>query len=225
MARSAWPAEDQGGGQASIILKVSLFTKRPMNQATLLPEDHEAIARQIGRAPHGVMSVAYRCPSGHPGVALTYPLKSQNGHVTPFPSQMWLTCPLLTTHLSELERTGVIADLQQRLVESSDLQARFADDHRRCIAHRWSLLSPEDQDLIQTRNMTHIFAQRGIGGVRHWMTIKCLHLHFAHHLTLGDTVGQLLEKEYGVEPCREKQLNCVNTAARQQSPRACQFRA
>ena len=186
---------------------------RSMNHAMLLPADLQAIARQIGRAPHGVMDVAYRCPSGHPGVALTYPLKSQAGRLTPFPSQMWLTCPQLTACLSELERTGVIADLQQRLVESPDLQARFADDHRRCIAHRWSLLLPEDQGLIQARNMTHIFAQRGIGGVRHWMTIKCLHLHFAHHLTLGDTVGQLLEKEYSVKPCSQKKSNCVNTAA------------
>ena len=173
-----------------------------MNQATLLPEDLEAIARQIGRAPHGVMGVAYRCPSGHPGVALTYPLKSQNGHVTPFPSQMWLTCPLLTTHLSELERTGVIADLQQRLVESSDLQARFADDHRRCITHRWSLLSPEDQDLIQARNMTHIFAQRGIGGVRHWMTIKCLHLHFAHHWAQRKPASKLSLEFYAINAPR-----------------------
>ena len=180
-----------------------------MDQAALLPEDLKTITRQMGRTPHGVMGVAYRCPSGHPGVALTYPLKSQAGRLAPFPSQMWLTCPQLTTSLSELERKGVIADLQQRLVGSADLQAQFANDHRRCIAHRWSLLSPEDRDLIQARNMTHIFAERGIGGVRHWMTIKCLHLHFAHHLTLGDTIGKLLEQEYGVEPCCPTNLNCV----------------
>jgi len=167
------------------------------------PADLNTLARQIGRRPHGALAVAHRCPVGHPGVLLTYPLRRRTGRLSPFPSQFWLTCPRLSQQLSNLERNGVIDQMQHRLMASAELQEQFTEDHRRCIAHRWSLLSEADRHAVHRNNLSHVFARRGIGGVKHWMSIKCLHLHYAHHLTLGDTVGRLLAGTYGVEPCTD----------------------
>ena len=166
------------------------------------PADITIITGQLGRRPHGALAVPYRCPAGHPGVLLTYPPRRRAEFMAPFPSHLWLTCPRLSAQLSELERIGAIERLHRILMGSRELQGRFAEDHRRCITHRWSLLTEQDRHAVRRANMAHVFHRRGIGGVRRWMSIKCLHLHFAQHLTLGDTVGRLLAEIYAIEPCR-----------------------
>lgn len=165
--------------------------------------DLHTLTEQLGRRPHGALAVAHRCPVGHPAVLLTYPLRRRRGRLAPFPSHLWLTCPRLSTRLADLERTGVIARLQRLLVTSPSLKDAFAEDHRRCIAHRWNLLTDEDRLAIGSAELTGVFRDRGIGGVRRWMSIKCLHLHYAHHLVLGNTIGRLLAASYGIHPCRQ----------------------
>ena len=36
--------------------------------------DLDAVARQLGREPRGVLEIAYRCPNGEPGVVKTTPV-------------------------------------------------------------------------------------------------------------------------------------------------------
>ncbi len=45
--------------------------------------DLAAVEEQLGRAPRGIVEIAYRCPAGHPGVVKTLP-RLPNG--TPFPT-------------------------------------------------------------------------------------------------------------------------------------------
>src|SRR2546423_121667 len=52
------------------------------------PADLDAVARQLGREPRGVLDIAYRCPNGEPGVVKTAP-KLPDG--TPFPTLYYLT--------------------------------------------------------------------------------------------------------------------------------------
>lgn len=167
------------------------------------PADLQTLTRQLGRRPHGALEVAYRCPAGHPAVLLTYPLRRRRGRLAPFPSHLWLTCPRLSDQLAELERVGVIRQLQRLLATSPSLRTQFAKDHQRCIDHRWNLLTDEDQRNVYRDNLAEVFRQRGIGGVRQWMSVKCLHLHYAHDLVLGDTMGRLLATSYGIHPCHE----------------------
>ena len=47
----------------------------PVPPARRLPvvdaADLDAVARQLGREPRGVLEIAYRCPNGEPGVVKT----------------------------------------------------------------------------------------------------------------------------------------------------------
>ena len=45
--------------------------------------DLDAVARQLGREPRGVLAIVYRCPNGEPGVVMTTP-RLPDG--TPFPT-------------------------------------------------------------------------------------------------------------------------------------------
>ena len=172
-----------------------------LTKTSSLSGDFAAVADQLGKRPHSFLSVASRCPAGHPSVVMGYPLRYQANRPVPFPSHLWLTCPRLSDQLSHLERQGCIGQLQRLLLNSPDLQRRFMHDHRRCIDHRWRLLRRHDRHAIRCYGLMHVYQDRGIGGVANWMSIKCLHLHYAHHLVLGDVIGQLLEQHDGITPC------------------------
>ena len=68
--------------------------------------DLDAVGRQLGREPRGVLEVAYRCPNGEPAVVKTAP-KLPDG--TPFPTLYYLTHPALTAAASRLESAGMMA--------------------------------------------------------------------------------------------------------------------
>lgn len=163
-------------------------------------EDLTTIAQQLGRRPHNVVTVAQRCPAGHPSVIVTYPIRRRHGRIEPFPSHLWLTCPNLSKQLAHLERQGLIHQLEQQLQASPHLQKQLIQDHRRCVAHRWRLLDHADRRAVRQHNLMHVFTERGIGGVGHWMSVKCLHVHYAHHLTLGSAIGEILAQS-PIEPC------------------------
>jgi hypothetical protein len=38
----------------------------------------------------------------------------------------------------------------------------------------------------------------GIGGLRDWEQIRCLHMHYAHHLCGNNVIGQWLDEHYGL---------------------------
>ena len=76
------------------------------------PADLDAVARQLGREPRGVLEIAYRCPNGEPGVVKTAP-RLPDG--TPFPTLYYLTHPALTAAASRLESAGLMQDMTDRL--------------------------------------------------------------------------------------------------------------
>lgn len=73
--------------------------------------DLEVVTRQLGRAPRGVLAIAYRCPNGEPGVVKTAP-RLPDG--TPFPTLYYLTHPVLTAAASRLETTGLMREMNRR---------------------------------------------------------------------------------------------------------------
>ncbi len=85
----------------------------PCRRPVVDPADLEAVARQLGREPRGVLGIAYRCPNGEPGVVKTAP-KLPDG--TPFPTLYYLTHPALTAAASRLESTGLMREMTERLI-------------------------------------------------------------------------------------------------------------
>lgn len=132
--------------------------------------DLEAVGRQLGRAPRGVLEVAYRCPNGEPGVVKTAP-KLPDG--TPFPTLYYLTHPMLTAAASTLESTGVMRQMTERLQSDPALAAAYRGAHQHYLAER---------DAIEPL---------GIGVSAGGMPdrVKCLHVLIAHSLAKGPGVN------------------------------------
>src|SRR3978361_1693242 len=77
----------------------------PSRRPVVDQADLADVERQLGRAPRGVLEIAYRCPNGEPGVVKTAP-KLADG--TPFPTLFYLTHPALTAAASRLEASGLL---------------------------------------------------------------------------------------------------------------------
>lgn len=143
------------------------------------------------------------CPGGHPLVVRCHPLRRSAGRPSPFPTLYWLACEEVDRQVSELERIGWIARVQSRLQADEQFRMSVAADHESYIEQRWGRLSLEEQALVRAQGLAKNFQSLGIGGIRNWGTVKCLHLHYAHHLADTNSIGAWLDEEGLILPCHE----------------------
>ena len=141
--------------------------------------DLDAVARQLGREPRGVLDIAYRCPNGEPGVVKTYP-KLPDG--TPFPTLYYLTHPVLTAAASRLESSGMMQEMTERLRLDLELAAAYRRAHESYLAER---------DGIEPLGTTF-----SAGGMPE--RVKCLHVLIAHALAKGRGVNPLGDEALAV---------------------------
>ncbi|MCT7657315.1 DUF501 domain-containing protein [Mycobacterium deserti] len=132
--------------------------------------DLDAVARQLGREPRGVLDIAYRCPNGEPGVVKTAP-RLPDG--TPFPTLYYLTHPVLTAAASRLESSGLMREMSERLQTDADVAAAYRRAHESYLAER---------DAIDPLGTT--FSGGGMPD-----RVKCLHVLIAHSLAKGPGVN------------------------------------
>ena len=136
----------------------------------LSASDLDAVARQLGREPRGVLEIAYRCPNGEPGVVKTAP-RLPDG--TPFPTLYYLTHPALTAAASRLESSGLMREMTERLQQDPQLAAAYRRAHESYLAER---------DAIESLGTT--FSGGGMPD-----RVKCLHVVIAHSLAKGPGVN------------------------------------
>jgi hypothetical protein len=74
-------------------------------------QDHDAVARQLGRAPKP-FRVAARCPFGLPSVI-------ENERTREMPTSFWATCPSLVAAISRVESTGGVREAREAVGERS----------------------------------------------------------------------------------------------------------
>jgi uncharacterized protein len=141
--------------------------------------DLDAVARQLGRKPRGVLEIVYRCPNGEPGVVKTAP-KLPDG--TPFPTLYYLTHPLLTAAASRLESTGMMREMTERLAREPELAAGYRRAHESYLA---------DRDAVEPLG-TKVSA----GGMPD--RVKCLHVLIAHSLAKGRGTNSLGDEALAV---------------------------
>lgn len=132
--------------------------------------DLDAVARQLGREPRGVLAVAYRCPNGEPGVVMTAP-RLPDG--TPFPTLYYLTHPALTAAASRLESDGLMREMSARLNQDPELATAYRRAHESYLAER---------DAIEQLGTD--FSGGGMPD-----RVKCLHVLMAHALAKGRGVN------------------------------------
>ncbi|WP_280435319.1 DUF501 domain-containing protein [Nocardia carnea] len=134
--------------------------------------DLQIVAEQLGRAPRGVLAIAYRTPDGVPAVVKTAP-KLPDG--TPFPTLYYLTDPRLTAEASRLESAGVMKGMTERLGADPELAAAYRAAHESYLAER-DEIEPLGTDFSG-------------GGMPD--RVKCLHVLIAHALAKGPGVNPL----------------------------------
>ena len=125
---------------------------------TIAQADLDAIEKQLGRTPRGILEIVSRCPSGHPNVVKTEP-RLDDG--TPFPTMFYLTCDRLAGEIGTLEAAGLMREMTDRLAEDDDLAARYERAHDSYLAEREAIGHVPEIDGITAGGMP--------------TRVKCLH--------------------------------------------------
>jgi len=185
--------------------------------------DVASVARQLRRSPRGLLGVVRRSQCGFPQVVLTAPLLihgagSDELRVEVFPTQFWLTCPLLYEAIARLESEGWIERLEARLRDDGEFRRALERSHRAAAAFRLQLVPPEWRRRLQEepgyRGQWAALTDTGVAGIRlsaggESRGVKCLHAHYADWVGRGDNpVGAWVAErlaEAGVqEGCDER---------------------
>lgn len=152
---------------------------RPRRRPVVDQSDLDAVARQLGREPRGVLEIAYRCPNGEPAVVKTAP-RLPDG--TPFPTLYYLTHPALTAAASRLESEGVMRVMTDRLQSDPEVAATYRAAHESYLAER---------DAVESLGTT--FSGGGMPD-----RVKCLHVLMAHALAKGRGVNPFGDEALGM---------------------------
>lgn len=138
--------------------------------------------------------VVRRCPAGHALVLRCYPIRERGDRIEPFPNLYWLECNEVAARIARLEHAGGVGKLEQRIAADPEFRVAVHADHRAYAEERWELLRPEDRQRVDEAGLRGSLMDRGIGGIANFDAVKCLHLHYAHHLAVGSTLGRAIEE-------------------------------
>jgi len=173
----------------------------PKARSNISSEDLKRLEAQLGREPRSVLEISKRCPVGHPighpAVIKVHPLVDGE----PFPTLYWLSCPELVKQISRLEHEGYIEKLEALIAADETMRERYFQNHRDYIEERWKVFSEEDKADIRSQGYEKLFSENGIGGIRNWETIKCLHLQYAHHLARENVIGRWIDEHFEITLC------------------------
>ena len=84
--------------------------------------DREALTRELGRPPRGLIAVAYRCDHDVPAVVQTAP-RLPDGTI--FPTMFYLCCRSVTAAVSRMESAGLMRAMTERLGTDNELAAAY----------------------------------------------------------------------------------------------------
>jgi hypothetical protein len=150
-----------------------------MIRGVIEPQDVTAIEAQLGREPRAIHAVGHRCPCGNPDVVTTEP-RLPNG--TPFPTTFYLTCPRAASRIGTLEGSGLMKEMQDRLVEDPELAAAYRAAHDRYLEFRTTLADEAGQQVPEIEGIS-------AGGMPD--RVKCLHVLAGQSLAMGRGVNPL----------------------------------
>jgi hypothetical protein len=135
--------------------------------------DIRVVSAQLGRPARNVIGIAARCICGNPTVVATKP-RLDDG--TPFPTLYYLCHPAATASISQLEATGVMAELTQEL-QNPDVAAAYLAAHHAYLTDRNAL-----EDVAELAGIS-------AGGMP--TRVKCLHALVGHSLAAGPGVNPI----------------------------------
>ena len=152
----------------------------------------EIITQQLGREPRGLISVAVATPEGVPVVLQMASMVDGQ----PFPTLYWLSSKDVYQAIAEIETSGEVKRLEQALLDDESFLNEHLADQARYVALRDEQMSAAVRAEIEQRGFEDLFKTYGIGGIRQWDKIRCLHMNYAYHLVHSTAVGRRLEQAF-----------------------------
>lgn len=159
------------------------------------PEQLDIIEQQLGRKPRGLAGIAVANGAGVPLVLQMRSLVEDQ----PFPTLYWLSSADLYQAIAEIETAGWVKVIEEEIAQDAGLRARYLEDQKAYVAQRWALMRDEDRTRIEQLGFTQLFHDYGIGGIRQWDKVRCLHMQYAHHLAMGNVIGARMDAEFGLD--------------------------
>ncbi len=162
---------------------------------TITQQQLELIAAQLGRQPRGLVDIAWQNKQGVPAVLQMRSLVDDQ----PFPTLYWLSSKDLYQAIAEIETGGEVKRIELQIEADDDLRAAHLADQQRYVDLRWKMMEESDRLRIEELGFTELFNRYGIGGIRHWDKVRCLHMQYAYHLAVGGTaIGRLLDERFAL---------------------------
>jgi hypothetical protein len=103
---------------------------------------------------------------------------------TPFPTLYYLTCPKAAAAIGTLEGSGLMRDMEARLVSEPELAEAYRAAHEAYLRERDSLDHVDEIDGISAGGMPS--------------RVKCLHVLVGHALAAGPGVNPLGDEALAV---------------------------
>ncbi|MDA3900507.1 MAG: DUF501 domain-containing protein [Spirochaetes bacterium] len=172
-------------------------------------DDCRLIGKQLNRKSVDPYGIIRRCSWGFP-VAICQKIRP-NGilHYGNLANPIWLTCPYLNDTIHGVENDGMIASINDFILNDRQAMESMQDAHAHFYYYRKHLYGNQcnesySDSLIDNFNV-------GIGGIADTRFIKCLHLHFAHYMIcdkncVGYMIEQLLNKKIN---CKDGRCICL----------------
>ncbi len=145
-------------------------------------EDLGLIKEQLGRDPRGAVEVVVVSKSKKPIVIKTNPLIDNEV----FPTLYYLVNKPLIEKISSLESQSYLTKLQEKVENNDDFKEELLTAQNNYMDERNSLVANKKLSKSQKTAL-----ETGIGGVKDFSRIKCLHCHLAYYLATNNSpVGE-----------------------------------
>lgn len=129
-----------------------------------------------------------RCEHGYPQVIVTRPVSATDSNIEIFPTLYWLTCPYLRKELAILEGEGLVVHFEQKIQQDPEFAALVEANHVVYAKNRLDLIPTVVQENLKNeyQDRFRVLAEAGVGGIRSFEGVKCLHTHVADFLARGE---------------------------------------
>jgi hypothetical protein len=171
-----------------------------MDRFKITEEEVKVLKKQMKRKIDEKVKIVKYCKYGYPQIIRNYPLKKDK----PFPTLHWLSCPFLNSEISKLESIQEISRIQKIIDEDENLRTDYFKAHQEEIKIRLEILDDKINKLSSPIKLK--LRETGIGGIKNFSNIKCLHLHVASYLGgIKNPVGKIVVESLENLEC----ANCI----------------
>lgn len=164
---------------------------------------------QMGSKVVRICSILERCLHGFPRIIMLSPVKSElTGDQIYYESLsniLWLTCPYLNEKIHAIEDLGYISRISRFVSNNHQMKEKMSAAHSHFYYLRKRLYRDFFKDLYPEK-LIGLF-NTGVGGVRDYTSLKCLHMHFSHYRIYDNNIAGYITQRVlaNTIDCRDKQ--------------------